>query len=370
MKRYHHLYTLLAVVLLCGISLSCDETNPWGDTPPAEVPANGTVDFGIQLDGDSIDISAPITIDRPSDTLSITIGQKSSYTDPDGTVYTCEPRATITLYTLADTIHAEDIAALTTVAGATATTEQSGSNPVLHTAKQTFTIGGQELALDLGYEVYTYTNSQSSTVEMPYIRMGAATEPTVSLSSLSLTRASIVDSTLFEVSAKFNLELESVNTKNENKETLEFRVNYVGVVEKVTELYGSVAYTIHDKNGEVKYPFVVNGSDSISLEIKQKSTYAAADTAVYTFEPLATISLKAKSDTAFVEKLELLETLVETEEPFEEYRPELIWTDGFEDFEGNETKGPGKIFKFEVKGLYLEQPVYVAIVDTLYTPKN
>lgn len=315
MKRYHHLYTLLAVVLLCGISLSCDETNPWGDTPPAEVPANGTVDFGIQLGGDSIDISVPITIDRPSDTLSITIGQQSSYTDPDGTVYTCEPRATITLYSLADTIHAEDIAALTTVAGATATTEQSGSNPVLHTAKQTFTIGGQELALDLGYEVYTYTNSQSSTVEMPYIRTGAATEPTVSLSSLSLTRASIVDSTLFEVSAKFNLELESVNTKNENKETLEFNVHYVGVVENVTELYGSVAYKINDKNGEVKSPFVVNGSDTLLLEIKEESTYALADTAVYSFEPKATISLKVKNDTAFVEKYELLSALIETEEP-------------------------------------------------------
>lgn len=315
MKRYHHLYTLLAVVLLCGISLSCDETNPWGDTPPAEVPANGTVDFGIQLGGDSIDISVPITIDRPSDTLSITIGQQSSYTDPDGTVYTCEPRATITLYSLADTIHAEDIAALTTVAGATATTEQSGSNPVLHTAKQTFTIGGQELALDLGYEVYTYTNSQSSTVEMPYIRTGAATEPTVSLSSLSLTRASIVDSTLFEVSAKFNLELESVNTKNENKETLEFNVHYVGVVENVTELYGSVVYTINDKNGEVKSPFVVNGADTLLLEIKEESTYALADTAVYSFEPKATISLKVKNDTAFVEKYELLSALIETEEP-------------------------------------------------------
>ena len=315
MKRYHHLYTLLAVVLLCGICLSCDETNPWGDTPPAEVPANGTVDFGIQLGGDSIDISVPITIDRPSDTLSITIGQQSSYTDPDGTVYTCEPRATITLYSLADTIHAEDIAALTTVAGATATTEQSGSNPVLHTAKQTFTIGGQELALDLGYEVYTYTNSQSSTVEMPYIRTGAATEPTVSLSSLSLTRASIVDSTLFEVSAKFNLELESVNTKNENKETLEFNVNYVGVVENVTELYGSVVYTINDKNGEVKSPFVVNGSDSLLLEIKEKSTFATPDTSVYAFEPMASISLKVKNDTAFVEKSELLTALIETEEP-------------------------------------------------------
>ena len=315
MKRYYHLYTLLAVVLLCGISLSCDETNPWGNTPPAEVPANGTVDFGIQLGSDSIDISAPITIDRPSDTLSITIGQQSSYTDPDGTVYTCEPRATITLYSLADTIHAEDIAALTTVAGATATTEQSGSNPVLHTAKQMFTIGGQELALDLGYEVYTYTNSQSSTVEMPYIRTGAATEPTVSLCSLSLTRASIVDSTLFEVSAKFNLELESVNTKNENKDTLEFNVRYIGVVETITELYGSVAYTINDKEGESASPFVINGADSLLLEIKERSTYAAADTAVYSFSPMASIRLKVKSDTAFVEKYELLSTLVEMEEP-------------------------------------------------------
>ena len=315
MKRYYHLYTLLAVVLLCGISLSCDETNPWGNTPPAEVPANGTVDFGIQLGSDSIDISAPITIDRPSDTLSITIGQQSSYTDPDGTVYTCEPRATITLYSLADTIHAEDIAALTTVAGATATTEQSGSNPVLHTAKQMFTIGGQELALDLGYEVYTYINSQSSTVEMPYIRTGAATEPTVSLCSLSLTRASIVDSTLFEVSAKFNLELESVNTKNENKDTLEFNVRYIGVVETITELYGSVAYTINDKEGESASPFVINGADSLLLEIKERSTYAAADTAVYSFSPMASIRLKVKSDTAFVEKYELLSTLVEMEEP-------------------------------------------------------
>ena len=316
MTRYHLFCLALLATLLCVISISCDETTPWSDTPPAVVPANGTIDYDVLVDGDSIDTSAAITTDHPSDTLILAIGQSSSYADPDGTVFTCGPRAGIIIYTPSDTIRAEDIAALTTVSESSITPmEQSGSNPVVHTASQRFIIGAQEITIDYGYEVYTHTNSQSSTVEMPYLRLDAATEPKVSLSSLSLTRASIVDSTLFKVSAVFSMELESVNTKNENKETLEFAVNYVGVVENVTELYGSVVYTINDRHGEVKSPFVINGSDSLQLEIKEKSTYATPDSLVYTFEPKAGISLKVKNDTSFVERRELLTTLVETEEP-------------------------------------------------------
>lgn len=316
MTRYHLFCLALLATLLCVISISCDETTPWSDTPPAVVPANGTIDYDVLVDGDSIDTSAAITTDHPSDTLILTIGQSSIYADPDGTVFTCGPRAGIIIYTPSDTIRAEDIAALTTVSESSITPmEQSGSNPVVHTASQRFIIGAQEITIDYGYEVYTHTNSQSSTVEMPYLRLDAATEPTVSLSSLSLTRASIVDSTLFKVSAVFSMELESVNTKSENKETLEFAVNYVGVVENVTELYGSVVYTINDRHGEVKSPFVINGSDSLQLEIKEKSTYATPDSLVYTFEPKAGISLKVKNDTSFVERRELLTTLVETEEP-------------------------------------------------------
>ena len=192
-------------------------------------------------------------------------------------------------------------------------------------------IGEQEVVFDLGHEVYSYVNSLSNVIEMSYVKVNKAkfgngnvsqgdkgtrnSSPFVTLRALSLTRASVTDSLIFEVSAKFNLELESVNTKSENKETLEFNVHYVGVVENVTELYGSVAYTINDKNGEVKSPFVVNGADTLLLEIKEESTYALADTAVYSFEPKATISLKVKNDTAFVEKYELLSALIETEEP-------------------------------------------------------
>ncbi len=327
MRKHYSLCIYLLAALLCGITVACDEDI----TTPTDYPTEGDIHFVLSAGGDSIGAGTPLAVAQ-GDTLCMTISQKSSYTDPDGTVFTCEPKATIELFATVDTIYAKDIEALLKInENADVTTAQSGTNPVLYTINQKFMIGDQEVVFDLGHEVYSYVNSLSNVIEMPYVKVNKAkfgngdvsqgdkgtrsSSPFVTLRALSLTRASVTDSVMFEVSAKFNLELESVNTKNENKETLEFNVNYVGVVENVTELYGSVVYTINDKNGEVKSPFVVNGSDSLLLEIKEKSTFATPDTSVYAFEPMASISLKVKNDTAFVEKSELLTALIETEEP-------------------------------------------------------
>lgn len=329
MRKHYSLCIYLLAALLCGITVACDEDITI--TTPTDYPTEGDIHFVLSAGGDSIGAGTPLAVAQ-GDTLSMTISQKSSYTDPDGTVFTCEPKATIELYATVDTIYAKDIETLLNInENAEVTTAHSGSNPVLYTINQKFMIGEQEVVFDLGHEVYSHVNSLSDVIEMPYVKVNEAklgsghvseggdgtrnSSPYVTLRALSLTRASITDSLMFEVSAKFNLELESVNTKSENKETLEFNVHYVGVVENVTELYGSVAYTINDKNGEVKSPFVVNGADTLLLEIKEESTYALADTAVYSFEPKATISLKVKNDTAFVEKYELLSALIETEEP-------------------------------------------------------
>jgi len=327
MKRYNTLFPLcLFIALLCGLFVACDE----GETAlPIDYPTEGDIHFTLQAGDDNIG-NAPLAI-ATGDTLNVVVCQKSSYTDPDGTVFTCEPKATIGLFATMDTIYAKDIEALLKInENAEVTTSQSGTNPVLYTTNQKFVIGGQEVVFDLGHEVYSHVNSLSDVIEMPYVKVNKANfgrgnvsesgdtrnaSPSVTLRALSLTRASVTDSTLFEVSAKFNLELESVNTKSADKETLEFDVTYVGVVENVTELYGSVVYTINDKEGEVKSPFIVNGADSLLLEIKEKSTYATPDTSVYAFEPKAAVSLKVKNDTAFVEKYELLSTWIETEEP-------------------------------------------------------
>lgn len=327
MKRNNTLFPLcLFIALLCGLFVACDE----GETAlPIDYPTEGDIHFTLQAGDDNIG-NAPLAIST-GDTLNVVVCQKSSYTDPDGTVFTCEPKATIGLFATMDTIYAKDIEALLKInENAEVTTSQSGTNPVLYTTNQKFVIGGQEVVFDLGHEVYSHVNSLSDVIEMPYVKVNKANfgrgnvsesgdtrnaSPSVTLRALSLTRACVTDSTLFEVSAKFNLELESVNTKSADKETLEFDVTYVGVVENVTELYGSVVYTINDKEGEVKSPFIVNGADSLLLEIKEKSTYATPDTSVYAFEPKAAVSLKVKNDTAFVEKYELLSTWIETEEP-------------------------------------------------------
>lgn len=327
MKRNNTLFPLcLFIALLCGLFVACDE----GETAlPIDYPTEGDIHFTLQAGDDNIG-NAPLAIST-GDTLNVVVCQKSSYTDPDGTVFTCEPKATIGLFATMDTIYAKDIEALLKInENAEVTTSQSGTNPVLYTTNQKFVIGGQEVVFDLGHEVYSHVNSLSDVIEMPYVKVNKANfgrgnvsesgdtrnaSPFVTLRALSLTRACVTDSTLFEVIAKFNLELESVNTKSADKETLEFDVTYVGVVENVTELYGSVVYTINDKEGEVKSPFIVNGADSLLLEIKEKSTYATPDTSVYAFEPKAAVSLKVKNDTAFVEKYELLSTWIETEEP-------------------------------------------------------
>ena len=327
MKSNKPLFPLyLLAALLCGFLAACEET----PALPTDYPTEGDIHFSLQAGGDSLD-NAPLAVGT-GDTLSISVSQKSSYTDPNGSVFTCEPKATIGLFATADTIYAKDIESLLEVGGnPKVTTSQSGTNPVLHSTSQKFVIGGQEVVFDLGHEVYSYVNSLSDVIEMPYVKVNRAnfgrgnatesggvtrnTSPSVTLRALSLTRASVTDSAMFEVSAKFSLELESVNTKTENKQTLEFDVTYVGVVENVTELYGSVVYTISHKDGEAKSPFIVNGADSLLLEIRQNSTYAAADTAVYASEPKATIGLKVKNDTAFVEKHELLSTLIDTEDP-------------------------------------------------------
>ena len=328
MKSNKPLFPLyLLAALLCGFVAACEES----PALPTDYPIEGDIHFSLQAGGDSLD-NAPLAVGT-GDTLSISVSQKSSYTDPNGSVFTCEPKATIGLFATADTIYAKDIESLLEVGGnPEVTTSQSGTNPVLHSTNQKFVIGGQEVVFDLGHEVYSYVNSLSDVIEMPYVKVNRAnfgrgnatesggvtrnTSPSVTLRALSLTRASVTDSAMFEVSAKFSLELESVNTKTENKQTLEFDVTYVGVVENVTELYGSVVYTISHKDGrEAKSPFIVNGADSLLLEIRQNSTYAAADTAVYASEPKATIGLKVKNDTAFVEKHELLSTLIETEDP-------------------------------------------------------
>jgi len=318
----------VAVCAAFGLLMACSdnggENEPSTPTPtPTPTPGTsvGTIDFSLKTeDGTSLPTQGPVQVESQQG-LELVISQKSSYTDPNGKVYTCEPKASIALEASLDTVYAKDIKALTTINGnPKAQTGQSGSNPVKKTTQQVFSIGEQDIFFDLAHEIYTYTNSKQQKIEMPYILVGqakygdgtateskAASSP-ITLRSLSLSRASVTDSTLYEVDAKFSLEVSTVNTKESQKQTLNFEVGYLAVVENVTELTGVVEYTLEQTD------MVLQGGEEATVTLEQQSKFMNGEETVYESRPQASLSLKAANARVFVGAVEELTALIDTED--------------------------------------------------------
>ena len=296
------------IVQICAITLmacacsGCDEDGPIDPpTPPVEVtiPAgeDGSVEFEISNEngGNSGESTTEPAVATTSEPLEMTISQTSSYTDPDGTVYECEPKAEIVIKANLDTVFVKDIKSLTVVSDdVNVTTSKDGENPVTHTTKQSFDIGGQKVEFDLAYEVYTYVNSQKQNIEMPYIKLNDAnfgsaesvdvkSANAVKLSNVSIrplkpaTRTiEVTDSTEYEVTARFNLEAETANLATTTKKTISFEVVYVGVVTETTTYPGAeYSYKLTDVDGNElsNTSFTVAPNETFELKFNQTSSY-------------------------------------------------------------------------------------------------
>lgn len=330
MKKNHStLWKAWLKVAACAffaLAMACSDEGGEGDMPtptPPPVPDNttGSIDFSLKgEDGNSLSTQQPVQVGS-EEGLELVISQKSSYTDPNGQVYTCEPKASITLEVKTDTVYAKDLKELTAISGTPGKqTESSGTNPVKKQTLQSFSIGGQDVLFDLSHEIYTYTNSKQKKIEMPYIKVGeakfgkgetveskSASSP-VTLRSLAMSRASVTDSTLYEVSAKFNLELATVNTKESQKQTLNFDVKYLAVVENVTELTPVLEYDLEQTEYNLK------GGEEKVVTLEQVSKFANGDEAVYSGQPQASVSLKAEKAMVFVSSVDELKALIDTED--------------------------------------------------------
>lgn len=310
--------------LLAMLMMACSGEESVGPTPETNPKDNGEVEFTIKNDGGSGSgsSSSPAEVSK-GDTLNMTISQKSSYTDSDGSVFSCEPKATIELFAKVDTVYVEDRNLLTDVKGnPEVKTSQSGTSPIRNVTAQSFQIGNDQfINFDLAYEIYKYVNKANQTIEMPYVKVnqanlggsGASEEPTartetvpkITIKPLVQTRAVVTDTTWYEVNARFNLELESVNTKTDNKQTVEFSVTYIGAVTTKTELLDPVSelssdVSIESGSSSTSSPFTVNLGEALNLVLKQTSSYTDAYGNKTTCEPAAKINLFAQTDTVFV----------------------------------------------------------------------
>ena len=290
---------------------------PGGEDKP-DKPSNPNEEVGSS--------SSPVNVET-GDTLSVVVSQNSSYKDPDGSVYSVEPKASIELFAEIDTVYAKDVKTLTTISKNTdVKTTTSGSNPVCYNTAQVFTIGTQEVKFDLMHEIYTYVNSASQAIEMPYIKVNEASFGTanannsqksnsssaITIKKVGLTRASISETNTFEVNVQFNVELEAVHTKKEAKKSVSFNVKYMAVVEDVTELDGVIEYTVDGSVNELTTSNVVTPKEPFVVEINQKSYFAASDTTVGVCNPVAKLSMFASCDTVFVASLDSLKNFEST----------------------------------------------------------
>ena len=295
--------------------------NPGGSEDPGNIGNTGNSDQEIGS------ASNPVNVES-GDTLSVTVTQTSSYKDPDGTIYSVEPKASIELFAKIDTIYAKDVETLISINGKpNVKTTTTGSNPVCHNTVQTFMIGNQEVEFDLMHEIYTYVNSAAQAIEMPYIKVNQAnfgtanatdgkksnTSSPITLKRVSLTRASIVESNTFEVNVNFNLDLEAVNTKTPATKNVSFNVKYVAVVEDVTELDGMLEYVVEGSASELSENNFVTPKVPFFMELKQKSYFASSDTTVGVCNPIAKFSMHALCDTVFVTELDSLSLFVADE---------------------------------------------------------
>ena len=319
--------TLVACVCLC----CCEKPIPLPPDPPTPentIPAgeDGSVEFEISNDngGNSGESTTDPAVATTSEPLEMSITQSSSYTDPDGTVYECEPKAEIVLKANVDTVFVKDIKSLTTVSDdVNVTTSKEGENPVKHLTKQSFNIGGQTVEFDLAYEVYTYYNSEKKYVEMPYVKLNNANfgsaesvdtknAGAVRLSNISIrplkpaTRSiEVTDTTEYEVTARFNLEAETANLASTTKKTISFEVVYVGVVTETNTYPGAEhSYNLTDAEGNPveSSSFAIEPNSSFELNINQASAYIDQNGAV-TAEPKAWTKI-VTPDTLKIDKAE------------------------------------------------------------------
>ena len=327
------MFMTIAVTSLC-VSIACSESGADAPTPiPPDtvVPAgdDGEINFDVTNDdGESTGTSpqqpAEVKADEP---LNVTIEQNSSYADPNGTTYNCNPKATINATVQLDTVYATDLAALTTLIGTPrVVSNTTGDNPKLHSTDQSFNIGGQKVNFNLDYEVYTHTNSRNQLIEMPYVKINNAEygnsssiesrsgETSVRLADITVTPAdntqsrsiTVTDSTAYEVTARFHIDVEGKNSASDAMQTLSFEVKYTAILTETATYDGANLETTFTRNGEATTAaqFDIAPAETLNLVITQNSSYTDQNGA-----QVATITSKVdiiSPDTVIIENREHL----------------------------------------------------------------
>ena len=317
----------LAAFLMAGLMAGCSGDDPQpdvpdspqekpepekpGDKPGTENPVPGDEVISAGDAGEmEYEIGKPDVVEGAGD-LQMSISQTSSYTDPDGTVFTCEPEARINVSVRLDTVYAKDFNELIELLEyVKPTCSENGEDPVTHSIDQQFRFGDQTIDLDMDYEVYTYRNSLGQNIGMPYIELreadfgegGGTSAGEIIRPSVTIRRAEpstrtieVEDTAAYNVSVHFGVMAAPQNFAGaENKfERVEFEVQYIGMVPHTDTYPGAeLSYRVEDGEGNALEgsEFTVAPGSSFTLNMVQNSSYTDQDGAV-SADPVASVTV-------------------------------------------------------------------------------
>lgn len=192
--------------------------------------------------------------------LGVSLQAECHYTDARGQLHTYSPQATLSLTARRAMAVAADAEALGTqiqTADGTLTTE--GTVPAVHTYRQTLATSGaegQQFDVELRYEAYTAADGTA----LPYLQLSEPRLVGIEVKERSATRltTTVYDTVRYDVTARFEVDVEAVNTTDALSQTLTLAMHYEGGVVNAQEV--ELVKTEYRKD-----MIVYDGHDNLSL---------------------------------------------------------------------------------------------------------
>ncbi len=322
-----------------------DEAEP---KPGTEQPQQGTTPdqegkvgaVTLTLENQTATTANPAVVSSSTPT-TVDMSLASTYTEPDGTTFQAQPKASVHLSVDADTIRGVDVADVIAISRIKDTDNQQTQGEIVTTqVEQQYAIGKQTVRFNISYERIDHHNTAGRVVTLPYMRLSSTTPGETStiekqttakaarprLAAIRMrpvanpaTRGSITSEQVYDVSVTFTIEATPTNAGEPmDARTLAFDVHYVAVVKTTTEYpepQTTFSYKTKPLSGSTctQSPFALtDGASSMTIVCEQQSAYTWFDTQrmeqqAVNYAPKAQLTLSLTKDTVYVESKEMLE---------------------------------------------------------------
>lgn len=321
-----------------------DEAEP---KPGTEQPQQGTTPdqegkvgaVTLTLDNQTATTANPAVVSSSTPT-TVDMSLASTYTEPDGTTFQAQPKASVHLAVDADTIRGVDVADVVAISRIKDTNSQQTQGEIVTTqVEQHYAIGKQTVRFNISYERIDHHNTAGKVVTLPYMRLSSVTPGETStiekqttakaarprLAAIRMrpvakpaTRGSITSEQVYDVSVTFTIEATPTNAcEPMDARTLAFDVHYVAVVKTTTEYpepQTTFSYKTKPLSGttSTQSPFALtDGASSMTIACEQQSAYTWFDTQsmeqqAVNYAPTAQITVSITKDTVHVDNDEIL----------------------------------------------------------------